>query len=66
MTYEVDFEEVLILFESYGWQLKKIYEPYRVFIKEGQLPWLIPVKNKKVSIEYVQKFKNFLQSQNEE
>jgi len=56
----------LDLFESYGWQLKKIYEPYRVFTKEGQLPWLIPVRNRKVNVEYVQKFKNFIQKQNEE
>ncbi|MFA6185691.1 MAG: hypothetical protein WC770_00560 [Phycisphaerae bacterium] len=66
MAYEVDFEEVLKLFESHGWQLKRIYEPYRVFVKDGQLPWLIPVRNKKVSVEYLQKFKNFIQGQNEE
>jgi hypothetical protein len=66
MTNEVDFEDVLDLFKSYGWQLKKIYEPYRVFTKEGQLPWLIPVRNRKVNIEYVQKFRNFIQKQNEE
>jgi hypothetical protein len=63
MSNEVDFEQVLKLFESYGWRLEKIYEPYRVFVKEGQLPWLIPVKNRKVDIEYVQKFKKFVEEQ---
>jgi len=56
----VDFEKVLELFESHGWKLQKIYEPYRVFIKERELPWLIPVHNKKVDIEYVKKFKRWL------
>lgn len=65
MNTEVDFKEVLELFESHGWQLTKIYEPYRVFTKAGRLPWLIPVRNRKVSIEYVQKFKNYIQGQNE-
>jgi len=65
MTGYADFEEVLELFESYGWKLQKIYEPYRVFTKEGQLPWLIPVKDKKVDIEYVNKFKTFIQEQDE-
>ncbi len=32
------FQEVLELFESYGWKLQKIYEPYRVFVKKGELP----------------------------
>ena len=55
------FEEVLDLFESHGWELQKIYEPYRVFIREGELPWLIPVHDKKVSVEYVKKFEEFLE-----
>ena len=61
----VDFEEVLELFESHGWKLQKIYEPYRVFVKKGELPWLIPVHNKKVDAEYVKKFKEFLEDRNE-
>jgi hypothetical protein len=63
MANEVDFEQVLKLFESHGWRLKKIYEPYRVFVKEGQLPWLIPVKDRKVDIEYVHRFKKFVEEQ---
>ena len=66
MKDQVDFEEVLELFESYGWKLQKIYEPYRVFIRGGdELPWLIPVHDKKVDAEYVKKFKEFLEDRNE-
>ena len=65
MADSIEFEKVLELFESHGWKLKRIYEPYRVFTKEGQLPWLIPVKDKKVDIEYVNKFKKFLEDQDE-
>jgi len=55
----------LDLFESHGWKLQKIYEPYRVFVKKGELPWLIPVYNKKVDAEYVKKFKEFLEERGE-
>jgi hypothetical protein len=61
----IDFKEVLELFESYGWKLQKIYDPYRVFVKEGELPWLIPVHNRKVDVEYVEKFKEFLKERGE-
>ena len=65
MSREVEFEEVLRLFESHGWKLQKIYEPYRVFIKPGELPWLIPVHDRKVDAEYVEKFKQFLKDHGE-
>jgi len=61
----VDFEKVLELFESHGWKLQRIYEPYRVFVKQGELPWLIPVHDKKVDVEYVKKFKEFLEDRGE-
>jgi len=61
----VDFEKVLELFESHGWKLQRIYEPYRVFVKQGELPWLIPVRNRKVDAEYVEKFKEFLKDRGE-
>lgn len=61
----VDFHQVLGLFESYGWKLQKIYEPYRVFVREGELPWLISVHDKKVDAEYVKKFKEFLEERGE-
>jgi hypothetical protein len=66
MANEVDFEQVLSLFESYGWKLEKIWEPYRVFTKEGELPFLIPVKNRKVDIEYVRRFEKFVKEKNED
>jgi hypothetical protein len=66
MANKVDFEQVLKLFESYGWKLEKIWEPYRVFTKEGELPWLIPVKNRKVDIEYVRRFEKFVKEKNED
>jgi hypothetical protein len=65
MAKDADFEVVLELFESYGWKLQKIYEPYRVFVKQGELPWLIPVHDKKVDAEYVKKFKEFLKERGE-
>jgi len=61
----IEFEKVLELFESHGWKLQRTYEPYRVFVKEGELPWLIPVHDRKVDDEYVKKFKEFLESQRE-
>ena len=65
MSDYLGFQEVLDLFESHGWKLQKIYEPYRVFVKKGELPWLIPVHNKKVDAEYVKKFKEFLEDRGE-
>ena len=65
MLGQISFEEVLKLFETHGWKLKKIYEPYRVFVKQGELPWLIPVHNRKVDSEYVKKFKEFLEDRGE-
>jgi hypothetical protein len=59
MADSVPFAEVLELFESRGWRLQKIWEPYRVFVKEGELPFLIPVHGQKVSVEYVDKIKAF-------
>ena len=65
MAQSVDFEEILEFFERHGWKLQKIYEPYRVFVKQGELPWLIPVYDKKVDAEYVKKFKEFLKERGE-
>jgi len=55
MADSVPFAEVLELFESRGWRLQRIWEPYRVFMKEGELPFLVPVHGQKVSVEYVDK-----------
>ena len=61
----VGFEEVLELFETHGWKLQRIYGPHRVFVKKGELPWLIPVHDRKVDAEYVKKFKEFLKERGE-
>jgi hypothetical protein len=39
--------------------LQKIWEPYRVFLKEGELPFLIPVHGQKVSSAYVDEIEAF-------
>ena len=65
MKEHFDFEDVLELFESYGWKLQRIYGEYRVFIKDNELPWPIPIHNKKVDVEYVKKFKEFLKERGE-
>ncbi|MBN2182517.1 MAG: hypothetical protein JW715_11445 [Sedimentisphaerales bacterium] len=65
MEEQISFEEVLEFFETNGWKLQKIYKPYRVFVKKGELPWLIPVHDKKVDAEYVKKFKEFLKERGE-
>lgn len=59
----VSFKAVIELFEAHGWKLKKICGPYRVFTKEGEpLPFLIPVHEKKVHVEYFNKAKAFLEN----
>jgi len=60
-----DFEEILLLFEKNGWMLQKIWSPYRVFIKEGELPWLIPVCEGKVDYEYLKKIKAYFENRQE-
>ncbi len=65
MAGSVPFAEVLELFESRGWRLQKIWEPYRVFAKEGELPFLVPVHGQKVSVEYVDKIEAFFREREE-
>ena len=65
MRDRIGFEQLLVLFEAHGWKLQKIYEPYRVFVRKGELPWLIPVHEKKVDAEYVRKFEEFLKERGE-
>lgn len=60
--HDMAFEDVLELFESQGWTLFKIWPPYRVFMKEGELPWLIPVHDNIVDVEYVRKINAFFQA----
>lgn len=65
MAKDMDFEEVLKLFEKNGWVLQRIWPPYRIFIKEGELPFLIPVHEGKVSYEYVKKINDYFESKDE-
>jgi len=55
------FAEVLELLESHGWVLQRTWPPYYVFMKEGELPLLIPVKDRKVSEAYVEKIRKILE-----
>ena len=59
------FQEVLELFESYGWALQKIQGEYRIFkdsTGKDKLPWPVPVKDGLVSEYYVEKFKEYIES----
>jgi len=66
MADSVPFAEVLELFESRGWRLQKIWEPYRVFTKEGELLFLVPVHGQKVSVDYVDKIEAFFREREED
>ncbi|MHC4394671.1 MAG: hypothetical protein ACYS1A_03365 [Planctomycetota bacterium] len=68
MVEPIDFEfrEVLELFESSGWKLWVAYGKYRVFVKHGKKPYVLPVNdNNKVNIEHVNKAKEFLENEEE-
>lgn len=59
---KTDFSKVLELFESNGWVLQKSWGNYRVFYNpkdKSKLPFLIPVNNRKVSIIYYDKVREF-------
>ena len=57
------FERFLELADSYGYKFMGFWIPYRVFVNTNdpdELPWLIPVYEGKIDIEYVNKFKRWL------
>ena len=56
---KIEFVEVLELFEKNGWKLYRIVGCYRVFVKSGESPCPIPVKNRKVDILYVEEAMQF-------
>jgi len=62
MAKDSDFGEILRLFEKNGWVLQRIWSPYRIFMKEEELPWLIPVHEGKVDYEYVKKINDYFES----
>jgi predicted RNA binding protein YcfA (HicA-like mRNA interferase family) len=58
---EVPFSEVLDVLEAHGWILQRTWPPYFVFVhRDHELPFLIPVHDKKVSDAYVQKIKRLV------
>ena len=59
MKRTVSFQEVLTLCETNGWKLKKIRGKYRVFVKADAY-FCFPVQNRRVRIEYVEKFKQYI------
>ena len=63
----IPFEKVLELFESHGWVLKECWGDHRVFIDPNdikKLPWLFPVRDRKVSIEYYNRILRFFEDEN--
>ena len=54
-----EFVDVLELFEKNGWKLHRIVRCYRVFTKPGEVPCVIPVKNRKVDAVYVEEVVQF-------
>ena len=60
MADKISFLQVLEILESHGWTLQRIWKPYRVFVKDNELPILIPVEDGKVSVVYVVKIKKIL------
>lgn len=57
------FPEVLELLESHGWELARIWSPYRVFMKPGtdELPILIEVHDRRVRRTDVERIKRHLE-----
>jgi len=58
-----NFEEVLGLFEAHGWKLYRTQGCYRIFKKANEYPYVIPVENKKVKAEYVEKIEQFFKEE---
>jgi hypothetical protein len=57
------FERFLEFADAYGYKLMGFWNPYRVFVNPDEpdaLPWLVPVHEGIVDIEYVKKFKRWL------
>lgn len=62
MANDVDFDEVRKFFKKHGWKFYGFWLPYRVFRDPNDpdaLPWLVEVKNRKVSKEDFDKIKKF-------
>ena len=60
------FNEVLKLFEKHGWKLYRIIGCNRVFVKSGESPCVIPVRNRKVEAVYVEEVVQLFSEQENE
>ena len=66
MTSDWDFERFLQFAENQGWKLKKIWGHSRIFVKQDEpLPFVIQVYDRKVSIEYLNRFKQYIRNKKE-
>ena len=52
---QVPFKVVLEFLESQNWSLQRIDPPYRVFLKEHELPILVEVSNGMVNADVFKK-----------
>jgi hypothetical protein len=60
------FERVLDLLTSHGYEMIYVERPNRVFKKPGRLPIIVPVIDRKVDIEYVERIKQWLEREERE
>ncbi len=63
MESHVPFSEVVDLLETNGWELTRIWNPYRVFTKPGsdELPILIEVHDRMVRHSDVERIKKHVE-----
>jgi hypothetical protein len=57
MKESVSFDRVLAYLEEHGWELMRIKKPFWVFVKKGQSPLLVIVKDKRVPSHEVERIK---------
>lgn len=50
--HDVDFSKVLEFLETHGYRLRHFWGSYRVFTRGSELPFLVPVRDRKVSEDY--------------
>ena len=56
------FPEALVMLESRGWTLHRVWPPSRVFVHDDHtLPLLVPAHEKVVPNEYVQKTRKIVE-----
>ncbi len=63
MESRVPFSEVVDLLETNGWELTRIWNPYRVFTKPGsdELPILAEVHDRMARLSDVERIKEYLE-----